>query len=78
MKQWIQSWNLMRLLRLVMGIAIIFQGIDAKQWFIVALGVFFAVLPVLNIGCCGASSCRTSFKYKTSSQDKDITYTEIK
>ena len=65
MINWLKNWNVVRLLRFVLGILIVFQGIDAKQWLIVALGVFFAVLPVLNVGCCGTSSCRRSFNSKT-------------
>lgn len=40
MKQWIQSWNMMRLLRLAMGIAILFQGIDLEQWLFVFIEEF--------------------------------------
>lgn len=40
MKQWIQSWNMMRLLRLAMGIAILFHGIDLEQWLFVFIEEF--------------------------------------
>lgn len=76
MRQWIQSWNLMRLLRLAMGIAIIFQGIDLEQWLFVAIGVLLALMPLFNIGCCGTNGCST--KISKSKKHKETTYTEIK
>ncbi|MBS7320691.1 MAG: hypothetical protein Q4G18_02435 [Myroides sp.] len=76
MKQWIQSWNLIRLLRLALAITIIYQGIDLEQWLFVAIGGLLALMPLFNIGCCGASGCSTTFS--KSKQNKETTYTEIK
>lgn len=76
--QWLKGWNVMRVLRLLMAVLIIFQGIDAKQWFIVVAGVIFAILPILNVGCCGTTGCNTSHKNKKDWEEKPTTYTEIK
>lgn len=46
MKQWIQSWNLIRLLRLALAITIIYQGIDLEQWLFVAIGGLLALMPL--------------------------------
>ena len=75
MKQWINSWNLMRLLRLALAIAIIYQGIEFEQWLFVVIGGLFALMPLMNIGCCGTNGCATSLP--KSKQNKETTYTEL-
>lgn len=76
MKQWFQSWNLMRVLRLALAISIIYQGIDLKQWLFVAIGGLLALMPLLNIGCCSTNECATPLS--TSKKNNKTTYTEIK
>ena len=78
MKQWLQSWTIIRLLRLGMGLAIIYQGIDLQQWLIVILGGIFSLMPLLNMGCCNTSGC-TNMRYSNpKNKDKPTTFTEIK
>ncbi len=78
MKQAIFSnWNLMRFLRLALGIAIIVQSVVAKDWTMGIVGALFTVMPVFNIGCCGAGGCATTPQKKTSETTKDITYEEV-
>lgn len=75
MKQWIKSWNLMRLLRLAMAIAIIYQGIELEQWLFVVIGGLFALMPLMNIGCCGNHGC--AIPLPKSKQNKKTTYIEL-
>lgn len=49
----------MRLLRLALAIAIIYQGIELEQWLFVVIGGLFALMPLMNIGCCGNNGCAT-------------------
>lgn len=67
----------MRVLRLALGIFIIVQGVQAKEWLFVALGGLFSLMPLLNIGCCGASGCNTPVSI-SDKKAEDITYEEIK
>ena len=67
----------MRVLRLALGIIIIVQGVQAKEWLFVALGGLFSLMPLLNIGCCGASGCTTPVS-KSSKKIEDITYAEVR
>lgn len=76
MKKWLQTWNLMRLLRLAMGIALIYQGIELQQWLFVVMGGLFSLMPLLNIGCCGTNACATPIS--KSQKNKETTFTEIK
>jgi hypothetical protein len=51
-------WSFMRIIRLFMGVFLIFQGIVASQYIAVILGLGFTLMPLLNLGCgCSGSSC---------------------
>lgn len=55
--QYIKGWNFMRLFRLLMGVMILGQGLDARMWYIAVLGALFIVLAVFNLASCGGNSC---------------------
>lgn len=57
MKTIVQGWNFMRLLRLVLGVAILVQGILAKDTVTIVLGVIIGGTAIAKIGCCGADGC---------------------
>lgn len=67
----------MRVLRLALGIFIIVQGVQTKEWLFVALGGLFSLMPLLNMSYCGASGCHTPVS-KRRKKGEDITYEEIK
>lgn len=51
-------WSFMRVIRLLMGIFLIVQGVYAYQWMAIIFGIGFSLLPLLNLGCgCEGSSC---------------------
>lgn len=77
MKQRIFSnWNLMRFLRLVLGIAIITQSILINDIWLLMISMVFTAMPIFNIGCCGASTCYHT-PTKTSKKTTDIKYEEV-
>jgi hypothetical protein len=56
-------WSFMRIIRLLMGVFLIVQGIVAHQYIAVLLGIGFALMPLLNLGCgCEGSSCNINTK----------------
>lgn len=57
-KIYLSQWSVMRILRLVMGIIIIIQGVKSEMWLIAGLGVLFTILPLLNMGCSVNGSCQ--------------------
>ncbi|MFH6967199.1 hypothetical protein [Flavobacterium sp. FlaQc-28] len=77
MKNYLRNWNFMRVLRLVLGIFIIVQGIMAKEWLLIGLGGLFSLMPLMNIGCCGTSGCNTPIS-KSNKKVEDITYEEVR
>ncbi len=72
----VSNWNVMRAIRLAIGIFIVVQSIQTKEWIFVALGGLFSLMPLLNIGC-GGGSCSIPVS-KTSKKTEDISYDEIK
>lgn len=68
----------MRIIRLVLGIIVIVQGIQANEWMFVALGGLFTLMPVLNIGCCSTAGCNTTYSSTKTTATKDVTYEEVK
>lgn len=77
MKQIIFSnWSVMRFLRLAMGIAILVQGIIAKDMMFAIAGIIFTVMPVFTIGCCGTAGCAAT-RLKEQGTTKKITYEEV-
>lgn len=77
MNNYFSNWNTMRLIRLALGIVVAVQGFIAKDWALVALGGFFAAMPLLNIGCCSTGNCRVSTKENTK-KTQDISYEEVR
>lgn len=57
MKALLQGWNAIRILRLVLGIAIMVQGIVMGDMLSIILGLVFGAMAVANIGCCGTTGC---------------------
>ena len=77
MKTILQGWNFMRILRLILGTAIMVQGIVARDTVTIILGVAFAGMAVANIGCCGAGGCAVNTRTSTNNKTKDIHYEEV-
>jgi len=77
MKGYVRNWNLMRVLRLTLGIFIIVQGIMQKEWLLLGFGSLFSLMPLMNIGCCGVSGCNTPVR-KSNKKIEDISYEEVR
>ncbi len=70
------NWTFFRVLRLLIGLAIIVQAIIAKDSLFGLAGLVFTSMAVFNAGCCGTGGCNTPIK-KTEKPLKDITYEEV-
>lgn len=81
MKRYLSGWNLGRILRLILGIIILIQGVEAQQWVLVILGFMFALMAVLNSGCCnsiGVVGCKPTRTSDRNTSIQDIKYEQIK
>jgi hypothetical protein len=76
MKTILQGWNFIRILRLVLAIGILVQGIIASDTVTIILGVVFGGMAIANIGCCGVAGCAVK-RPSTSKKTEDIQYEEV-
>lgn len=76
MRTILQGWNVMRIVRLVLGVAILVQGTIAKDTLQIVLGLALGGLAVANIGCCGVGGCTVNTR-STSPQTEEIVYEEV-
>ena len=53
----LKNWNLLRVFRLFLGVAIAVQGVYTQEWGVLVMGILFTLLSLFNIGCCGAKGC---------------------
>lgn len=60
-------WNLMRVLRLVIGVFGIVEGVRQSAVPLALVGALLSVQALLNMGCCGSGACapRRSLRSKT-------------
>lgn len=68
----------MRALRLILGVIIIVQGVQEKEFMYAFAGVLLSGMAIANIGCCGVGGCNVPTR-KTDPEliKKEITYEEI-
>lgn len=71
-----KNWNIIRVLRLGIGIAIVVQAIMASDIMIALAGLLFTGMALFNAGCCATSGCATPVNKENTS--KDISYEEVK
>jgi hypothetical protein len=72
----ISKWSFIRLLRLVLAIIIIVQGIITKQTALIFVGVLLAMAAIFNVGCCSGGNCAVK-PNKPTQQNKEIGYEEV-
>ena len=76
------DWNLMRILRVVGGFALIFAGITKHDTISGAFGLFFAYQGLFNVSCCGMGGCATSSCQTPSrnpiQETDDVEFEEVK
>ena len=51
------NWNLLRIMRVGIGLIVLYQSIDAKDWIIGAFAAILLSQGLFNWGCCGAQVC---------------------
>lgn len=72
----LNNWNIIRFLRLGIGLAILVQAIVAADILFGLVGLLFTGMAVFNASCCGSGACATTPSVnKTGS--KDVSYEEI-
>jgi len=57
------GWTLRRGIYLAMGVMILVQAFEEKQWMLSIFGLYFAVMGIFALGCAG-SNCQTYSSYE--------------
>ena len=71
----LSGWNIIRLLRLLLGTAAAVQGIWQKEGFLVIAGIVFLMGALFNVGCCESAGCSVSSSKNNTR--KKIEYEEL-
>ena len=71
------NWNLLRFIRLVLGVMIGMQAIATADWLAGMIAGVFLFQVVTNTGCCGINGCNTSYQTKAVSE-KEVEFIEVK
>ena len=72
----LNNWNFVRVLRLLIGLAIIVQAIVAADLLFGFLGLIFTAMALFNAACCGVGACASPAP-KSKSASKEISYEEV-
>ncbi len=57
MRTILYGWNIMRVLRLAMGLIAVWQAFMTKELILGLAGFFLLYMSIANIGCCSSNSC---------------------
>ena len=77
MKVLVSGWNVMRVIRLALGILVIIQSISEKNYMLTVAGGLFALLALINVGCCGANGCAVNPVVNKNDLKKEAVYEEV-
>ena len=69
------QWNIMRFIRLIIGIMIIVQAIAGRNVMVGILGVIFTAMALFNVACCGSNGCTPT--KNTNNNPNEFTYEEV-
>ena len=75
MKKIINGWNVMRVVRSLIGIAALVQGVLQKENLLLVAGLWILFSAVFNVGCCGSGGCTIQTPGKTTTND--VVYKEL-
>ncbi len=72
----LSGWNLNRGIRLILGIAILFQYFQQPDIFILMIGLMLILQALFNVACCSNGNCR--IEPKSTKNIDETTFEEIK
>jgi len=70
-------WNFARVVRLLIGLLILWQSIMNRDGLMISMAVFFTSMALFTTGCCGVGNCTTDID-KNQQETKTVQYEEIK
>ncbi len=73
----LKNWNMIRFLRLGIGLAILVQAVVAADILFGLAGLLFTGMAVFNASCCGTGACAAPNPVRKDKGSKDISYGEV-
>lgn len=73
----LKNWHWTRWLRAAIAGAFIAQGFASGDTMAYAIGAFFGIQAIFNVGCFGVGTCAPATS-SNNDKNKDITYQEIR
>ena len=70
------NWAFIRVLRLLLGLAVIVQAVVLNDTLLGVAGLVFSSLAIFNRGCCGQAGCAIPSKAQSKSTT-ETTYEEV-
>jgi len=58
----LHNWNFFRIIRLVLGIMIMVQSIQFREYWFVLVGLVFTGMAVFDMGCAGSAGASPPIK----------------
>jgi hypothetical protein len=77
MRTLLTNWNAMRLLRLVLGIIVLVQGVNNTEVLYLVLGGILLLMALANVGCCGTTGCAVHTQKTKATEEKEVVYEEV-
>jgi hypothetical protein len=73
------NWDMVRVIRTIIGISIIGQGIASNQTAVWLMGTAFTSMAVFNVGCFGSGNCAVNTKAPQNAQNNtdDLIFEEV-
>ena len=75
MKTIFNNWNVMRLLRLALGISALVQAFIQRDITVGLLAGFLLFTAIANVGCCGSNGCAINFN--NTKKQREVLYEEL-
>jgi len=72
------NWDLMRALRLAIGLYAAYQAILMHDYMLGFISAFFLFQAVTNTGCCGTQACAAPPSKANTIRTEEVKYEEIK
>ena len=72
------QWDVMRILRLAVGLWIGAEAVSSMQIFPALVSVFFLYQAITGTGCCGTQACAPTRRPGRSTGVEDVDYEEVK
>lgn len=73
-----ESWSIMRILRLVIGSFILYDGIKSHELMFQLLGGLFIFMALFNASCLGVRACATPSRNNKSIEEEEVNFEEVK